>query len=638
MTRKETGLDLIKLQSMTDPLNVRVVLKRNGIVVPVPLPSKSDESNYPTVVSDYTRDDIVELEQFLLNKWTGGGFYKVDITDSKGDLLKWEFGYPTSLYPERIPPPMMGAASQGTAPAQATSSAQANGQTTVVIPQSSNSGWLNRQASGFSPMYPIGQGQNMAPLPLASVPSLPVNASPDDRMRRLEQQLEEERRLRMKDEFDRQLERERQRHEQEIAKFRDVPRNDEFARLKEEQERGYRDQIAKQITELQNLVTQVVARPAAPDSVLNDRLRQLEEERKTDRERYERERQEERHRQEIREMQSKTDQSLRDLQEKISARASGDPMIELLREMQRQTQSQMERLSSFMVTPTQIATMMRDTSSGSDDALRKVVDGFGAAFGTYRQALESIANLNSGGSVIPDMIKDGLDKASELARDVVGAKRDAAVSQAKAQQEASRAQIEAIRAASMPQQQFAAHAPVSAPAPAPVPPLNGVVEVPANGANAVPLTEEQLFGPTYPHIQRLRAMASAPFVDEKGATQPPLSPEQSAGSILQGIGYAQEHNLIGQIPAFQLLMEDRDAELITVIFPKMADFYREECLKHFREKLEAVTEPEGEDDDEEDTEESEDLPPEVAAIANTPAVKSPTVIRTKVPLKFAQPV
>jgi hypothetical protein len=578
-----------------------VVTKRNGIAIPIPLPSKEEEGSYPSIVTDYTIDDIMGLEQFLLTQWTGGGFYKVEVTDSKGDALSWEFGFPTSLYPERVPPPMMDSAVASAPAAQATTAAQATGRAFGT-----SSSFLNRQTPGV-PMSAV-------PPPLGHLAQFPTLTA-DDRVRQLEHQLNEERRTRLETEMARKLEAERQKYETELTKYRDQPRHDEMARLREEREREYREATQRQLAALADLVAKATA--PREDTVMVERLRQLEEDRKRDRETYERERAEERHRQELRDIQARQDAQMAELKLQLASNKQSDPMVEFMREQQRESRAQFDRMTQYMITPQQITQLVKETSNGSDDAMRKMVQGFSAAFDVQAKTMQHMAELTSGGSVIPEMIKDGIAQVADGVNNWTAAQRDIGVSQAQAQ----RAQAEAARAAVAAQN--APTQPMNgAPAPLPVELQNAVPAAPTNGQTApaqpvpapqpqVVITDEQMFGPAFPAIVKLRAKVVGPWTDEAtGITHPQITADMAATQILEGIGYAQKHNAVDQIPAFQLLEEDRDEDLIYVIFPKMADFFREACLKEFRDQVSSVDEVEDGDEDEED---DDGAPPEITA-------------------------
>jgi hypothetical protein len=113
---KEQRFDQVKLQGMHEPLTVRVEKMRGNVRQPIELPSKGSElTGFSPPGTNWTRDEVLQLENFVLTKWSGGGYYEFTVTDSKGDRMIWQGVWDPRVYPERIPPNTADAAVIGAA-------------------------------------------------------------------------------------------------------------------------------------------------------------------------------------------------------------------------------------------------------------------------------------------------------------------------------------------------------------------------------------------------------------------------------------------------------------------------------------------------------------------------------------------
>ena len=114
---KEPRFDQVKLQGMHEPLTVRVEKMRGNVRQPIELPSKgSEQTGFSPPGTNWTRDEVLGLENFILTKWSGGGYYEFTVTDAKGDRMTWQGVWDPRLYPERIPPNTAEAAVVGASP------------------------------------------------------------------------------------------------------------------------------------------------------------------------------------------------------------------------------------------------------------------------------------------------------------------------------------------------------------------------------------------------------------------------------------------------------------------------------------------------------------------------------------------
>jgi hypothetical protein len=108
-TKNKTPLefDQGKLQRMQEPITVRVQKKRGNSPMSIEVPGKGDGAAPGT---NWSREEVLALENWLLTEWSGGGYYVFSITDANGESMKWESVYDPRIYPEKIPPNQAAAA------------------------------------------------------------------------------------------------------------------------------------------------------------------------------------------------------------------------------------------------------------------------------------------------------------------------------------------------------------------------------------------------------------------------------------------------------------------------------------------------------------------------------------------------
>src|SRR5262249_29349443 len=109
---KDAELDLVKLNALQDPLLLRVVKIKGNVEQPIELPAKD---NLPPGAG-WTRDEVLSLENWLVTRWSGGGYYRVTVVDSRGAELKWTFLIDPRTWPERVPPNTAEASVMGASP------------------------------------------------------------------------------------------------------------------------------------------------------------------------------------------------------------------------------------------------------------------------------------------------------------------------------------------------------------------------------------------------------------------------------------------------------------------------------------------------------------------------------------------
>jgi len=144
-SEKEQRFDQVKLQSMHEPLSVRVEKMRGNVRQPIELPAKGSEQNgFSPPGTNWTRDEVLQLENFILTKWAGGGYYEFTVTDAKNESMRWQGVWDPRMYPEKVPPNTAEAALMGAA-----TNVQQVGGPTVVPPSVQPLGMS--QATGWPP-------------------------------------------------------------------------------------------------------------------------------------------------------------------------------------------------------------------------------------------------------------------------------------------------------------------------------------------------------------------------------------------------------------------------------------------------------------------------------------------------------
>lgn len=183
---KEQRFDQVKLQAMHEPLTVRVEKMRGNVRQPIELPAKGNEqTGFNPPGTNWTRDEVLQLENFILTKWAGGGYYEFTVNDAKGDRMIWQGVWDPRLYPEKIPPNTAEAAlvnaatsaQQVTGPQIVPVSAQPLGsqQTTGWPPSSNALGYNNPPHTGPvmpTPPTPVPQVQSAVPAPAPQAPPM----------------------------------------------------------------------------------------------------------------------------------------------------------------------------------------------------------------------------------------------------------------------------------------------------------------------------------------------------------------------------------------------------------------------------------------------------------------------------------
>jgi hypothetical protein len=594
--------DPTKLEAMIEPLFVRVEKKKGGTRTPIPLPAGEDGTPQG---SNWSKEDVRGIEQWLVNEWSGGGYYVITVTDSTApspQKIDWEIYYQPSEYPEKIPPTLAAAV------VERPTSPQPQQPQQVRMAPSYPSVFPNGFPAGLQPNYPQHQ-QPQQPQQGYSVSTRTGDYGGSFFAAQAAQQADVDRR-RLEDQLkEAQAQVARAREEQLAAQHRQ-----ELERMRAESQERMRAEQQAQNDRFSKL-EQMIAAMATARPTTDPAIEQLKEENRrlaAQAEEQRREREAERRDRETREMiQRQADDTRRlveTMQTQLAAAAQNkgpDPIIMMLqenarqqidavKEQARQSAAQMTQLSSFMLNPRDIMAMAKESSNGLDQATRSITNTYQDILQMQRAAVEQILQLNSsgGGSETIALVKEGLERASSFAERFIGGKTkeatvaqqtqaqiaqaNAAAMQAQAQAMAAQAAMQAQRAREQQQQQAsAAQAPV-----APGAGINGAnsnvgkpaapTPVAAVGPNVKPAapaqdvwsttpvpplaivpeikvrkhlgrTDEEWFGPILPQVKELRAGVDR-FIDSLKQIPPRLTKD----NLVDGVEPGQAADMILQ--------------------------------------------------------------------------------------------
>jgi hypothetical protein len=645
--------DPAKLEAMNEPLSVRVEKIRGGARTMIPLPAGDDGASQG---SNWSKEDIKGLEQWLVTDWSGGGTYAITVTDSSMPAPQkhdWTIFYNPQDYPERVPPTLSAAAApdrliaspsqpQQVRPMGSFPSAFHHGLPTAAAPVGQPTTVYVQQPAP----QPLQQPHftQREPAPRYDMNAAALAASEADR-RRMEDQLKEM-----------QAQLQRAREEQLQAQHRQEL---ERAEARMRAEANAQNEKFSKLEQLIASLAQTAARPAVDPAIeaLKEQNRVLAANAENER----REREAERRERELRDaMQRQAEDTRRQIdaiQQAMVASAANkgpDPMImfmqenarqqiEAVKEQSRNQTAQMTQLQTYMMNPRDIMAMAKESSNGLDQATRSITSTYQSILEMQRNAVEQIMQLNSGGgNETIQLIEKGLERASSMAERYLGGKTKEAVTAQQSQAQMAQAQAQAMQAqASAMATQAAMQQRAAAAATAqPDSGLNGARGVPATagpsgdtkvsqtssvtpgdgwstapvppGTEVLPIkrthghTDEEWFGPILPKVVELRVGVDH-FIESLKQNPPRLAkdssvdgiePEQAGSIIMQATMIVMQQQIA--IPAMtELLGQGRVADFMDVLLPSAPQPYRDEVAQLVLQHLS------GDDGDEEEDEEDD---------------------------------
>src|SRR5258706_6321270 len=409
--RPPAKFDLQKLESMTEPFSVRVEKVRGSVRQLIPLPTSSDGSPPGT---GWSKDQVREIESWLVNEWVGGGHYAISIVDSAAQpqLMDWTVYYPPSEFPEKIPPTLQGAASMfpvaqpiQLTPPQVRPMAQFPGMT--ALPSSAS--YFQQPNVQPQPVYaqqPAFYGyQNPAPQPGAETNALREQLAA---MREQVAQREFERRLaEIKAESDRRLVETQQMMQQLI------------------------ERMTQQITARAPVADPAVNELREQNRLMQDRLRQAEETAARERREQELQAQIRTSQDETRRLIEESNRRYETFMREASADKSNPQIMmfqtmfqsqmEAMKEIARNSSGQIDRLQHYMLRPQDVLQMAKQSSSGAETTAMRMNRACQDIFQVNRQLIEQAAQLNQGGgNEVVGLIRDAGTRLGEWAEKYTG--------------------------------------------------------------------------------------------------------------------------------------------------------------------------------------------------------------------------
>ncbi len=615
--------DDAKLSTMVEPLTVRVDKIKGSTRMPIPLP-EGDSGETPG--TEWTKDAVRGLEQFLVSQWSGGGLYEIAITDSSTPTpvtMKWSPFWHTTDYPERVPPPLVGVASAATPPApiqppapQRPMSAFPNG---LPFFQPGAQGQPYAAPQQY-PQYP-GYAYALPPPPQVGSPSWPAWQAEASRTRESEEL--------------RTLRDENRRREAETIAAKHAAELDRERQASEQRFQRYETQMAD-IRNMMATLAQTVQHGAAsskPNAELEAIKAQLENEK--------REREAERRERETRDALKATQEasqrqfelmqrSLEAMQARLTEANTNksDPLLAMVQEQARQhadaikeiarnQAASLERIQGFMMNPRDMFMMAKESNASTEQATERISKLFGSVIDVQQKVTENLLQMQPGGSGALDVVRDGLNSVKELAERYVGSKATNERIAMQAQAQVATAQAQAYAAAHGAQQ------PAQPVQVAPSPTISGLagptgetqvaqtssakpkangkangkkddkadkkpIIITGPGAKRLGKTDAEWFGPLIANVEELREgvdlyleslSMDPPRVNTKGEPEG-LSPEGAAMTVAGAVGTVMQHNLM--IPVMRdLLFQDRFADFFDVLLPNAPQAYRDDTTQAF---------------------------------------------------------
>ena len=665
MQTSPRSFDEAKLASMVEPLNVRVERIKGTSRSPIPLPASEGSDRPPG--TEWDKDGVRSIEEWLVTKWSGGGLYEITVTDSSvptAITMKWQPYWDPKSFPEFHPPTLADAqqtvASQPS-PLQVRPMASPfpNGLPSGNYPMAP----LQPQATGY--FQPPSYNMMPSPPPVGTAAWTQWQAEADKR------KLEEELRTLRDAAAQRDREAQESRHRAELERIR-VENESKAASA----QRTVDTQLAEMRTMIAGLTSAIkdaaTARPTGPDPAVEaireqnrvlaaqveDARRQAEADR---RERDMRDlvaRQAEESNRRFEELRRQHEQTIAQMQaQAIAAQAQAnrpDAMLSLMTEQTRQhaetmkelarsNQTVIDRLQANAMNPRDILMLAKESAAGAEQATDRVTKFFGSVVEMQQKVTENALQMQPGGSGVVDVIRDGVSGIKEVAEKYVSAKGTSERFAFQAQKDVAEAQARAVEAQANAEivkanpGAFGPQAPVyTPPAPRQEAQLAGPRVEEAPSPKRLGRTDTQWFtAALMPEIEQLREGVELfidahdtdpPATDEHGKI-PGLAPEQTASLIVQATQLVMQQQV--KIPAMlELLMQERYADFLDVVLPDAPQRYRDEATQELIALLAklsgetptpkpSITPRDPEDDEDDEDEEQEPAPAPVPPPAPT---------------------
>ena len=439
-------LDVAQLEALAEPLTIQINRIKNNQYSPIPAPILHEGGQAGL---GWTKAEVIEMNtSWLVKNWTGGGHYEFTITDSSQppQTMTWRSWWSPSEFPELIPPPMAGGQYGVLAnPSQQPQQVAFMGDQLNRLPQ----GIPNAAPAAPAPMgYPQPMYQPM-PMPMYQAPQPQYSYQQQVEQRRMEERLAlaEQALARA------QLENQQRQHAAELERVRA-----ESASVTQRLEQRIADLV-------QAMQQNANTKPNDEVMLLKSKLEQTERDREADRREREAERRELATRDammaQINAINAQIAQQQQNFQQLLtSSQNKSDPLLQLVLQQNRDSMAAMERISqgsasamdrmqNFMMRPTDVMAMAKESSSGLDAATSKMADQYGRVLDMQQKVLQTHLEAQPQGSPVVDLVREGVTSVKDMATRFLAtsARSKQAESQAQAQAATANAQARRDRSA-----------------------------------------------------------------------------------------------------------------------------------------------------------------------------------------------
>lgn len=602
--------DEVKLQSMQEPLTVRVEKVKLGRRHQIPLP-ESEEAPGQAGGVGYDIPAVRALEQYLVTEWSGGGDYVISVIDATGQKMEWNASYPISDYPERIPPPLQNAA----APTP-----------TLVAPATRRTPMAPAFSTGFPTFgqvqQPMQQQQPQYGYPYPLPPPPPIGSPAYGMWREEARERTESAELKALREENARREREalQAKHQADLDRER---RENEARFAKQESAMGELRGMIKDLatsfqTSIANLQTNTANAAAANKNPELEAIKAQLAAAEKAAEAANRDRERREFQDLIKAMNEQSQRQIEAMQRQLEAFQQSltavnankhDPMIEMLKEqtrasneaikeVARQSADAITKLQSASLQPRDILSFAKESSQATDQITDRLTSQFGRIMDLQARATETALQLQPQGSPVVDMIREGAGNLKDMAeRFFSGKELQQKLEQAKHQQvleaqrdvEIARIQATAGLSGTQPQVVYQDAPQIQIEAPkrqrrGKQAPIDATAETGPRVKKILGKTEAQWFGPVESEIGKLRG-GVASFVDalRNGATteadlpDDAIDPESAAFGINKAIQMVTQAQL--RLPIIDdLLAQHRYSDFMDVMLPDAPEQYKADVL------------------------------------------------------------
>jgi len=445
VVRLPQKFDLAKFEAMVEPFSVRVEKIKGSMKSEIPLPPSEDGSSGTGLSKEQVRD----LQTWLVKEWSGGGHYAIAITDSSvpPQTMEWIAYYPVHEFPEKIPPTLQGAYFP---------SVPVTAQQVKSMAQFPGSGAMLPAASYFQQPQPQYPSQPM-PMPMPQSQPQPQGYYPYGYAPQVAPSTNNS---------EVQVLRDALTQAREQAAQRDFERR--VAEMKADADRRFVElqQMMQQMVHQMTATAAAAAKPVIDPAVEQHRetIRRLEDQVRLQAEVVARERRDAEVRDQIRASQEETrrlveaaNQRYESFMREATTNKGPDPQLmmfqtmmqsqmEATKEIARTSQSQFDRMQSLMMRPQDVLQIAKESSTGVDHVALQMNRAWEQMFSVSRQLTEQAAQLNQGGgNEVIGLVRDAGTRIGEWAEKYTGGKTKEAVASMNAQAEIARAQADVIK-------------------------------------------------------------------------------------------------------------------------------------------------------------------------------------------------